>query len=340
MKLDLMVYGRGQQREDGYQMFACPPYWTDEMLYAMSEFNGLWTDSDRSNSQTAAFADYQNPWGHTYMFICMPEPYCCALIRCTRAEGDEPGTWLKEVRNYDIWSMEGLCCPYKKREMFWAMIPSIILYMERDNTSFYGRLRHGTIEKTVEIPDELLYNPYQHDVMDEAMLNILHTENAKNKMVELCNTVEVSSAPVHFVFGPLSELFYKEVGNHYGVKEVFSTVSGGDKRDYVDVLTKAEVISCKKSVVSTTEYKLVFGLDTEKKEVAERFWKLSDLSLNNGDDTSITGKKEPFNLENGVSMFNVMAEADAIIKFTQRLGWKQSDPDGGRGKKYTFIKEE
>lgn len=35
MKLDLLVYGRGQERLDGYQLFAAPSYWRDEMLMAM-----------------------------------------------------------------------------------------------------------------------------------------------------------------------------------------------------------------------------------------------------------------------------------------------------------------
>ena len=120
MKLDLMVYGRGVERLEGYQMFAQPPYWTEQMLLYLSDFNELSSAISRKEADPAAFVLDDNPWADTYLFICMPPPYCCALLRCTRVEGDTPGTWLKEVRNQDIWSTEGWCCPFDQREQFFA----------------------------------------------------------------------------------------------------------------------------------------------------------------------------------------------------------------------------
>lgn len=116
MKLDLLVYGRGQERLDGYQLFAAPSYWRDEMLMAMGAFNDLWTHGDLSDTEREAFAAEPNSWGKTYIFVYMNEPYCCAFLRCTRVECDTEGTWLKEARNFDIWSMEGVCCPFEQRD--------------------------------------------------------------------------------------------------------------------------------------------------------------------------------------------------------------------------------
>ncbi len=331
MKLDLLVYGRGAERDNGYQLFANPPYWTEQMLLAMSGFNDLWIHGDLSDSQTDAFNACANPWGHTYMFIAMPEPFCCALLRCTRVE-DNNGGWLKEVRNNDVWSMEGVCCPYKNKEVFWAMVPSIILWMERDNTSLYRRLIDNKIGKSVEIPEELLYNPFCESVMSEELLALMSNDTAKNAMVNLCNHIHCSNGPAHFIFGPFADYFNSEVGNNYAVVNTFSTINNTDV-NFKDPFERMPLIHRREVQQDAADFVLQLRMKKNNEDITARKWELAEL---NGKEPSLFSNSMPVDSEYGIDMFDLHVEAEAIVNFTKRLGFFQLDPNG---MKFNFRKE-
>ena len=342
MKLDLMIYGRGQDRLEGYQTFAAPPYWTEQMLMTMDRFNDLWNAGDLSASQPEAFAAEHNPWGKTYMFVCMPPPYCCALLRCTRVEGDEPGTWLKEVRNADIWSLEGVCCPFEQRENFIALLPSIILWLENDNTSFYGRMRKGTIGKQIELPEEYVVNPYAEGSVDipQNLRRLFARDESLDALYELCESIKTATGPFHFLFGPLADHFNAEIGAHYGVTKVFSTLTGSvDNSMNTDPLMKMENTRKRDLTRRKLKYTLIVDMFRDKKTFTGYKWELRCIDY--------TADAEPIfsdevNISSGViNMGYMFAEADMVRYFAKnQLCWENTNDVARPDLMYSFIKEE
>lgn len=342
MKLDLMIYGRGQDRLEGYQTFAAPSYWTEQMLMTMDRFNDLWNCGDLSASQPEAFSAEVNPWGKTYMFVCMPPPYCCALLRCTRVEGDEPGTWLKEVRNADIWSLEGVCCPYEQKENFIALLPSIILWLEQDNTSFYGRLRRGQIEKQIELPYDSIINPYaEGDVeIPRHLRDTFSSDNALDALYSLCQNIKYSSAPFHFLFGPLADYFNSEIGTHYGVTKVFSTLRANDSADtFSDPMMKME--NTRKRDFSRRKLKYVLQMNTfkDKKIVVTRNWSLVCKDPNS---TAEPIFSDTYTIQDQtISVSELLAQADFIRSYAKhQLCWENTMDNSDAEMMFSFIKEE
>lgn len=337
MKLDLLVYGRGQERLDGYQLFAAPKYWSDEMLIAMGSFNDLWTQGDLSNIETKAFALESNPWGRTYIFVHMNEPYCCAFLRCTRVEGDTPGTWLKEARNFDIWSMEGVCCPFEKRGQFFAMLPSIILWFEKDNTSLYKRLKDGKIGTTIEIPENLMYNPYTYSNTppSDELLNIIKNEQTKNKWLDLCSMINFASRPSHFLFGALAEYFAKKIGANYGVEYVFSTINSRKTELPPDWLDKMEVIRPRQTDKQLIKGELYLSFEQNENGESEYKWQIIDTSSKEKN-ILIESKKQV--MRDGFDLKELKAEAEAVRDFAQSIRWNVSETPDAK-ERYTFRME-
>lgn len=339
MTVNLMVYGRGQERLEGYQLFAKPSYWTDQMLMTLGGFNELWTSGDLSDSQKAAFASDKNPWGKTYMFICMPPPYCCALLRCTRAEGDEPGTWLKEVRNSDIWSMEGVCCPYEQRESFFAMLPSIILWLENDNSSFYGRLRSGVIGNNVEIPEKFVFNPYSDKYPPDELLDMFNTEEAKNAWYELYHKIYLSQQPFQFLFGPLADYFASQIGSYYGMQEVFSTISKKERETSLhdDPLNMMEIITLQAPERERHKYSLRLWIRCNRKDGDFWLWGIYEPDPSGDSDDKFKSRWQQFYSE--LDVLELIAEAESIREYAKRMRWTVSE-SGEVHQKYTFIRED
>ncbi|MCM1507915.1 MAG: hypothetical protein NC177_12405 [Ruminococcus flavefaciens] len=339
MKLDLLVYGRGQERLDGYQLFAAPEYWSDDMLIAMGAFNDLWTQGDLSNIETKAFALESNPWGRTYMFVHMNEPYCCAFLRCTRVEGDTPGTWLKEARNFDIWSMEGVCCPFEKRGQFFAMLPSVILWFEQDNTSLYKRLKEGKIGTTIEIPDNMIYNPYTYSNTPPPaeLLNIIKNEKTRNKWLDLCDMINSATRPSHFIFGSLAGHFAERIGSDYGVEYVFSTTDDKKAEIPADWLNKMEVIKQKEVDRQSVKAELYLSFRENKDGEQERKWKIIDTSSE--EKKIIIESERRLVYDYNFDLKKLKAEAEAVRDFAQSIHWGVTETPEAK-ERYTFRLEE
>ncbi len=343
MKLDLIVYGRGQERLEGYQLFAAPSYWSDEMLLKTGAFNELWTQGDLSGKEPEVYRFDKNPWGNTYMFFAQKSPCCCAFLRCTRVEGDEPGTWLKEARNRDIWSMEGVCCPFENREEFFAMLPSVILWLEHNNTSFYRRLKDGTIGKSVEIPDEFFYNPY--DIINreppESLDRIFSNSYAIDHWLELCRMISYAKAPFPFFFGPLSDYFKKNAGANYGIETVFSTINGvqNDSGQIKDPFDSIELISEKKVDVKLDPCELCikFGYDKES-NIAHKFIlnKLNDPEQKTVVESDFINPRSGFSTD----LLTLEAEAECVRDFSRSAGWNVNDAHDDITARYRIEVEE
>lgn len=339
MKLDLMVYGRGVERLAGYQQFAAPAYWTEDMLMAMDRFNELWMGGDQSDRLPEAFRTDDNPWANTYMFICMPPPYCCALLRCTRAEGDEKGTWLKEARNFDVWSMEGWCCPYEQRDRFFALLPSLLLWMRRDNSSLYGRLRRGTIESSVTLPEAVVYNPLLDVRPPEELLSILPDAAAQNSFIALNNCINQSSFPFQFIFGPLADYFNAEIGAHYGIQAVFSTLQKPAVQEIPDAMRSIEYIRKRPLQKEFRKCILQYHHIQYGRNEQGRFWSVHDEKIPDKQHNFLQSSEIFLDAEKGVEMQQLCAEAEIIRSLAKHLDMEVSTDKQQPHQYYVFRRE-
>ncbi|MBQ1464088.1 MAG: hypothetical protein IIZ18_04695, partial [Ruminococcus sp.] len=257
-------------------------------------------------------------------------------------EGDEPGTWLKEVRNADIWSLEGVCCPYEQKENFIALLPSIILWLEQDNTSFYGRLRRGQIEKQIELPYDSIINPYSEGDVEipRHLRDTFRSDNALDALYSLCQNIKYSSAPFHFLFGPLADYFNSEIGTHYGVTKVFSTLRANDSADtFSDPMMKME--NTRKRDFSRRKLKYVLQMNTfkDKKIVVTRNWSLVCKDTNS---TAEPIFSDTYTIQDQtISVSELLAQADFIRSYAKhQLCWENTMDNSDAEMMFSFIKEE
>ena len=325
MDLDLIIYGRGQERLEGYQTFTAPYYWTDDMLTAMSTFSHMWSNGDLSDAYPEKFT-HSDPWGRTYIFIAMPSPYCCALLRTTRVEGDAAGEWLKEVRNKEIWSLEGVCAPFERKEEFFAHIPSIILWLERDKGSLYKKFRSGAVSPTFNIPDELMITPYDDSTDTEKFRDIL--SDSFDAWDMLRNKIRCSNGMFHFLFGPFSECFFNSLRAPYNITEIFPTECR--KEAVHDPFEDMTFISRKTRAGVQKQHRLRIITDTG--DMPRRCWQL--YSPDSSDPADVLTSEPPFPIpENGIDVRRMLSETETIRLFTSKMQWETADS------LFSFIEE-
>ena len=333
MRLDYMIYGRGLEQDKGFELQAAPPYVRQELLLYLSEFQELGDERLRSEIDPDILDKEPNPWADTYLFICQPPPCCCALLRITRAEGEEPGTWLREVRGKTVWSLEGWCAPYEQRENFFAMLPSILLWMEDDNRSLYNRSRLHTIEKQPELPGRFVMNPYSDSKLS----------GYPAEWETLCRYIRNAAQPFIFLYGPLADYYGSKIGRHYGVTHVFSAY---DTRyplpePGADPLAAVEFASLRKAAaIQQTYYLRLRCLKAGKKEWHRR-WEISERDKNA--EESPAQFADPWkaeDVEQGIPMAELLAESELIRGFAERMGWETAPQTAPAKLRYQFSKEE
>jgi hypothetical protein len=209
MTFDYLVYGRGITREDGFSLRTGPAYITSDLLLYCGDFQAL---GDEKILPGAA----GNPWADTWMFLCAPPPRCCLLLRVTRAEGDAPGTWLQEVRQKDVWSLEGFCAPFEQKEVFFAAIPSLLWWMHEEGMSLYNRDRSRSLPNPAELPAKYFLNPYSDEPLPEALPPALRS---------LCQHIKAAPQPFDFLYGAAAQAFAEKIGGTYKIHQVFDANS-------------------------------------------------------------------------------------------------------------------
>lgn len=312
MDIDVIIYGRGQERLEGYHTFTAPTYWTDEMLTAMNSFYHMWSNGDLSDAYPDKFTG-ADPWGRTYIFIAMPPPYCCALLRTTRVMGDD-GSWLREVRNQEIWSLEGFCAPFERKEEFFAQIPSMILWLEKNKGSLYKRFSDEEIGGVLTIPGDLMMNPYHDTPMPDSFGDILSDSKAAWDM--LVKKIRCSNGIFHFLFGPFAECFYNPLRFDYNISELFPTECRDE--DIHDPFDDMTLISRKTRIGNTKTH--VLRMITDTGEMPRRCWQLYSPSSNDPED--VLTSEPPFPIpENGIDVRRMLSETETIKLFTFKMQW-------------------
>ncbi|MBQ3918939.1 MAG: hypothetical protein II695_04630 [Oscillospiraceae bacterium] len=320
MKTDIIIYGRGQERLSGYQTFTAPEYWSDAMLSAMMGFSQMHEDGDLSSKYPERFVS-ADPWGRTYIFIAMPEPFCCALLRVTRVEGDTPGEWLREVRNKEIWSLEGFCAPFEKKDEFFAMVPSMILWFENDKRSLYGRFRLKEIEGTVDIPDEFLVNPYHNASVGGQYEQIMG--DSYNAWVELTQAIRFSNGVFHFLFGPFADVFAPPMKQDYNITGVYCTDTA--IRQHEDPFDKIRTIRFRKMEGIQKRHMLELHIEGEDTGNPRREWVIVSKRAD-GTEADPPLHSPWFSVrENGIDIHTLIAQYETIKLFVVKMQWTVED---------------
>lgn len=335
MDIELMVYGRGEALSDGFHYFARPSCLSEQMDLALSSFY----------EQRSTVKDYSNipelreSWGHTYFFYCRPDLMCCTLLRILPAEGDEPGKWLMDAGRGSIWSMEGLCFTYRDCMALWPLIPSMIIWLESSEGSLYARLNRGELKHNIEIPENILFNSYEERMPEQPEL--VKNSEIRELIYQLKNEICYSSQPFSFVLGTLAEQFNAQLGRRYELRGVYPPDYNNDQlRDPMDNMM---TIHTKKKPLRTIEYNLFFTLGSNDCGTPVWKWKLEGKPKNGvmeaTDQAILTESGTPYNEKEGIAVFEILASAQAVIKFTESIGWIRDDPIDENGHSYTFKKE-
>lgn len=293
MTFDYLVYGRGITREDGFALRTAPQYINSDLLVFCGEFQAL------GDVQTLPGAS-GNPWADTWIFLCAPSPCCCLLLRVTRAEGDTPGTWLQEVRQKDVWSLEGFCAPYEMRERFFASIPSLLWWMHCEGESLYNRDRHKTLSNPAELPEQYFLNPYSDAPLPE---------NLPPELRCLCGHIRNAAQPFPFLYGAAAQCYAEKLGGAYPVALVLDAGNLPDVPEDSFALYLTELVpeACQQE---NTELRLHI------QNGSQRSWSVGDLK----------SPASACDAQNGIALSALYGECEAIRRFAARMQW-ETPPD-------------
>ncbi|MBQ7989933.1 MAG: hypothetical protein IJ251_02645 [Oscillospiraceae bacterium] len=321
MKADVFIYGRGKDRLEGFQTFAGPDYFTDDMLSAMMGFYGMHDEGDMSSAYPELFTG-DDPWGRTYIFIAMPDPYCCALLRTTRVK-DAQGGWLTEVRGKEIWSLEGLCAPFEDKEEFFALAPSLILWLESDRRSLYERFMADEIGASADIPDGYFVDPYREGTCDAAY-EVMGDEYAAWK--QMVSEIRFANGIDHFLFGAMAEVFAPALRSDYNITAVYGKST--KVTDLHDPFEDIHLVTEKTLSGRQRKRDLIFTARDINSGDPHYRWEIHSSEVL---EDPLTAPLTPIPAS-GINVYEMLAEADTIKLFTDKLGWKEERP-------YSFTEE-
>lgn len=328
MKLDYMVYGRGQEQTAGFALQAAPAYVRQELLLNLSEFLEMGDERLQAEFPPEIAEHPDDPWADTWLFVCQPPPSCCALVRMIRAEGDAPGEYLREVRGKTVWSLEGWCAPFELREQFFALIPSILLQMREEPGSLYNRSRRREIAQQSDLPDRLVYNPYGE---------MPPPASPGPAWDALCRSIRYTPQPFPFLYGPLAAYYAQKIGRQYHVSHVFPSAGTLTFPEPAgDALASMEYAALRETAGQRHIYQL--RLHSDRREVMRR-WGLCENDKHYQED-AFTGAPQPADSEEGILMAELLAESELIRDFANRMGWQTYPQTAPVNQRYQYIKEE
>ena len=323
MKLDHLVYGRGVEQSTGYALQAAPPYVRQELLLYLSDLLELGDERLRAEFPPGAASD---PWADTWLFVCQPPPCCCAMVRMIRAEGEHAGEWLREVRGKTVWSLEGWCAPYEQRELFFALLPSVLHWMQEDNSSLYNRSRLHRITQQAELPEQFLYDPYTEENTGDTAWDML------------CRHIRLAPQPFPFLIGSLADFYAQRIGRRYGVGHVFPANAPAVPELPEDAFASVRYASLRQKAPVRRQYALRMQCEAAGKRDMQRRWVIREEDK--PEDAQLASAWQSADREQGTAMAELLAESELIRGFAGRMGWETAPPTAPPEQRYRYSKEE
>lgn len=236
--------------------------------------------------------------------------------------------------------------------VFFASIPSMILWLkQKGNTSMYTMNDSGEISDRVNIPSEFEANLYDDNENSKNFFDVadgmISDKNERVAFARLLDSVKYADEPFSFVYGPLAEIYFKQLGGEKLLRKCISPEKNYEEQ-YSDQFLNIVPIELKtaETNIINMDLKMVFKA-TEKGDCAY-CWCICNKSEGNA--PVMKSEINRFNGDEGVRISEIMAEADCIRKWAGSIGWAANtdiiDPvenaeDKERIRKmYCFEKEE
>jgi len=339
MKWNTFVYARGVQRTDGYKMRVQPDEFPVSVIQGCQTFFNVRSVNEKRGSWKELFESDPLAWQKSFMFTIQPKYNSCLLIRAVKVES-ENGEMLVDFENRDVWSLEGVWCPYEQLNLIFASLPSILMWFASQKHS----LRYcfsGRSDCTIDVGDDFYYNPYSDSaVLPQCAFSTVGEMSALNMLAQ---KIKFSSEPFSFAFGPLSDMIMNKCAGVYGIKTAFSTLDPSS----LGVLGDDPFMSIEKArlveQVTDTELKTyVLQSCTEQSGKKERNfrWRIAERSAFAGDKEVLSSSPVPFDDERGLNFIRLKAEAEAVRIFARNMQWKTEQQSSDERIIYTFLKEE
>jgi hypothetical protein len=348
MKWDAFVYARGVQRTDGFKIRVQPEGLPIEEIYQDCQYFFNFRES-KDPAWREILKNDPLAWEKSFMFIIRPKYKSCVLVRAakvTSGSSDEP---LLDFMNRQIWSLEGIWCPYEKLPLMFASLPSIIMHLSDTERCLCHSLGQNG-QTQIEIQDKYYYNPYEEYEGESQEIpplpeNIKMFENmtAKTAMRMLANRIKFAGEPFSFFFGPLAEVMMKGCAKRYNAQECFSTVNpaslGKLGADSFAEIKNAELAIENDKSAEKIEYILQCCLaENENKESVFR-WRVAGKEDDEMKE-ELSGISVPYNAEKGIRFIKLKAEAEAIRQFVSSvMQWEVKQASENIYEMYRFFKE-
>ena len=341
MNLDYFVYSRGVEQKDGVRIRHAPSYITGDVINGCQAFL-------RFVKTKGAVTGDAYEWNNTFMYIPLKDYNCCLLVRAVRIEDYETGQYINDFQNRQTWSLEGVCCPYSRARYFFALLPSILTYMKmNERNSLHTLMTTGHIGDVLELPDDMIYNavsdmtasyfPGFREIVENRDETIF--VSALNSLADMIHNAD---EPFSFVFGTLSKLIYDGLGRGYKLKSFISTREDEYKSETLPDNFHLDAINIREtemplSVGKKTEYVLRIKIKPDYKNGGSYFWSVGDKS-NMMSESVLVSDPIKFNMETGLSVSKLLAEANCIRDMAISLGWEVQLFSKDDVNNYIFVK--
>lgn len=330
MNWDYFVYGRGVEQSDGFRLRHAPEYLTDAV---MKRFGGFFSLSkiakDKVTFPKELLEKYSDPWHSSFLFFIMADLDCCVLARLVRKEGVNGEGEVVDFGGRIIWSMEGMCCRMEMLPLFFASVPSMILWLkQKGNRSMYTMNDSGEIKDKVSIPAEFEADLYDENENSRNFFDVadgmLSDKNERVAFARLLDAVKYADEPFSFVYGPLAEIYHKQLGGEKLLKKCISPEKY-EEEQYTDKFLNITPITLKNGETKTITYDLKMVFRPSEKGECSYCWCICNKSEVNA--AVMQGESVGFNGDEGVMLSEIMSEADSIRKWAANIGWTADTDD-------------
>ncbi|MDE6034649.1 MAG: hypothetical protein K2G36_01895 [Ruminococcus sp.] len=341
MKWNAFVYARGIQRTDGYKLRVQPREFPPALIQGCQTFFNMRSVNEKRCTWKEIFENDPDAWKKSFMFIVSPKLKSCILMRATKVETPDGNDILLDFEKREVWSLEGIWCPYEQLEIFFASLPSVLMWFANNKKSLCAYLKDKN-DTFIETGNEYYYNPYDDNMKLPPVAEAFGTDAEKTAFRNLIQKIKFSAEPFSFVFGPLTDMIMKNCSGLYNIKEAFSTVdpssldSAGE--DYFSRIEKAELVETK-TPNETITYILQSCTEPAGKKQSVFRWRISEAVSRTGRKEFISGEPVYFSEEKGLNFSDLKAEAEAIRFFAGNIGWNVESQSDDNDKMYKFFKE-
>ncbi len=341
MKWDIFVYARGVQRTDGYKLRAQPENFPPELIQGCQTFFNIRGTNEKRSTWKDVFEKDPCAWKKSFAFILMPKYKSCALVRAVKAEGENDGEVLMDFENREIWSLEGIWCPYEKRRLLFASLPSILMWFRSRDKSLRYYVSKGEITNYVDVPDEFYFNPYDDDSV--LPLNSFSATAAEATILNnLSQKIRFSPEPFALTTGPLAELIMKSCSAAYNLKECFPENNpdslsplGADPFNNIET---AKIVRRATGETKRKNYVLQLCIDKSGKREEYFRWRIAEKGRSSVKEV-LSAEPIPFDGEKGLSMLALKSEAEAVRFFASNMQWTVEQASDDEDVLYSFVKE-